>query len=181
LSEAIDKQFERVWTAAQPKGSNTYLAACWRLSKGACLKSFERAAAGKEIVMFADRLVLAIQSQNKHRKLQKASGEFIAQPKGLLVWINQQCWLDEFDVPKSELMSRAKQSFCHCGKEAFRGDLCEFHFTRENNAPHFEALYSHLKSLGLGRVEGEPMAEYSMRCRRYIQEKHGTIAGLVGA
>jgi hypothetical protein len=174
-----DENFDKVWAAASPKGAKTWLSACWRTDRGAAIKAFYKAAGKGDGEALAQKMVLAIHSQTKHRKLQQVAGDTVPQPKGIAVWLNKQCWLDEFEVPKSELMDRAAQVKCHCGQEGFVNGLCQYHYDRDQNKGHFQGLYANLVAMGLGKGENESQHDWCLRCKDYMTAKFGTFTDIL--
>jgi hypothetical protein len=131
-----------------------------------------------------NRIKEAMIAQEAHRKRifrdypdersRKQSGVFLPSRPHPATWINQERWHDEIKKfeEKAEVVGESCMECQLDGAHFVEGGmLCDWHWTKKFNHAHLRMLYDNLKSMGLGVAEGESKAEWSERCRQWLQKQ----------
>ena len=111
-------------------------------AKGAVEKKYQKIDADTH-----QMIMLAIDAQKRMRRELEKTGKFCADWKHPTTWLNQQCWLDEFETSHTELKKEQKTLLCHCGKPL----PCETHFYNDQTCQSLtaEARRQRFNELGI--------------------------------
>lgn len=154
MSDLFDK-----WYAAYPN----------KKSKGAAIKAWDKI---KPDEALTDRMIVAIQIQQRWRTEARKAGDFIPDWKMPATWLNGTCWEDEVGSFQ-ELRERQNSAPIVCtgggkyceGKAVVKGQggawLCPWCFSEKHS--DMSPLREGFKRYGLGRKEGETQEDWRKR------------------
>lgn len=159
------------------KGKTNRQPPAWRTNRTTELKALKKALTRHQCATFEKRLALVntmleeFAAAQRYRRTTLDANEFVAQPRMLSVWLNQDGWLDEYETPSSELRSQSSNNQCshpNCSSAGkWRTEtgalICEPHYLE--TAPEVQELNRMVRALKLEHPvrDGETVRAWSLR------------------